>query len=88
MPYTRCYYAFPNDNGGETGVSTVSTSIWTFLDKVFSYVAQIIPPIQKGNALYIANLIVHLVLYADDLAIFVPNAPALQHIFSAVDLFY
>ena len=46
-------------------------------DRVVGYVAQAIPPSQKGNSLYIANLIVQLVLYANDLAVFElnPSAP-------------
>ena len=41
-----------------------------FLNKFVIYVAQIIPPRQKGNALYIANLNIQLVMYANGLDIF------------------
>ena len=58
-----------------------------FFDRVVSQVAQDILPSQKGNALHIPNLIVQLVLYTDDLAIFAPNASALWYILTSVDLF-
>ena len=51
-----------------------------FFNRAVNHMAQAIPSSQKGNALYIANLIVQIALYANELAIFRPNATTLYHI--------